>query len=210
MLKFSWNMLIADAKRNLRGGWWLQFLLLICMTVLPYLTDSLVYMYFVLMGVMMCQPQFARIYFTLPFDEKKIRQIFIYRIMIVCGMVIGAVLVCLLVCHFLSMPVEVTGYGVTCLEITLFVICSESSLRTFMGGERKFRLRNWFAVLLALVDVFTLPFYGEINAKWLLGVDIIVVILAFFYMLYYLRNLTFDDYVYVPVIWGDNGKTERK
>lgn len=209
MLRFSWNMLIADLKRNLRGAWWLGILFLTCTSILPFMVQPMSYLYFSMITLMLLQPQFTRIYFVAPLDEKKIRQIFLWRVAIISGMMLTIMLVFLVICHFLSEPVEKTGYGMVAFTITVFMLCSETSLQSFKDGQKKFKIRHIFAAIFIIVDAFSFAFYEEIDVKWIIVTNIVILILTFCYMLSYLRKLTFGDYVYVPVTWGSSGKVER-
>lgn len=210
MLRFSWNMWIADSKRNLRGGWWFGILFLISIGILPFLMEPMSYMYIVIMSLMLFQPQFSRIYFVVPLDEKKIKQIFLYRIAIVCGIILGSAAIFLLASYVLSNPIEETGWGVISFEISIFMVCSETSLEGFRKEPKQFRPRYILAALFIIIDAISFAFFNEIDAKWNFAINVLVLLLAFCYMLCYLRNLTFGDYVYVPAFYGNREKVERK
>lgn len=206
MLRFSWKMLIADLGRL----GWVAILLLIAVSVGSFVWIPSSCLPCVVITLMMFQPRFSQIYFVVPLNERNIKQIFLYRIAIVSSIILITVAIFLLGCYILSIPIEKSGFAMITIEITVFIVCTESSLQSFMDGRKKFRPRYFFAALLVIIGGLSFSFCDEMNVEWIIVTNVSILFFALVYMLCYLRNLTFGDYVYVPVFTDVSEKVERK
>lgn len=213
MIKFSWNMLVADLKTVLRGAWWLAFVFIAVVVIVPYTEGTYLasMSYLILMSITLFVPHFSRIHHIVPLGEKQVKQLFLLRILLVSAYILllnGAVI---WVCEWKRWAWNKAGLTVSLTYIAVLMLVSEKALQGFGIGEN-FKPRHIFSIIWGLISLFV--GFGVlievIPYAWNLGISGVMVLGAVVNMLYYLKDLKFEDFTYVPIgIWND-GKTEKK
>lgn len=167
--------------------------------------------YFIVAGLALFRPQFSRIYYVLPLNEKQIKKLFMWRIIILCGLMIFISAVVMAICEWQNMDWNKHGMNIIAFYMVLLIVCSESSLQG-MGIERGFKMRHVVGIIGGIISMLIafglltdyMPYIWEVTAAF------VMVLAAVGYMIYYLKDVKFEDFTYVPVSIWDNGKVEKK
>lgn len=212
MIRFSWKMIVADLKRTLRGGWWMGPVIFVLLVVFPFLSDINIgaYSYFIVAGVALFRPQFLRIHYVLPLNEKQIKKLFVWRIVIVCVLMILVSGVVIAICEWKNMEWNRHGLNLIAFYMVLLIGLSETSLQGLGGKVSIMRAAVGIAggIISMLIAFGILTDY--MPYKWTLVISYGMVLAAVVYMICYLKNVKFGDFIYVPAGLWDNGRVERK
>ncbi len=209
VLRLTVHMMIADMKKTWRRGWFLAPVLLGFFCIIPFVRGMQIYamFYMIILVLKMMIPHFSRIYHIVPLSIKKVKEIFLLRIFLNClGMSIIAAIV-ILVSEFKQWNYNVGGVGLIIFYMIVLMILSENSLQGF-GISSKFGARHVFSIILMLcaMGIGTDVLEGVVPFALELGIMGVFLLLSIGYMLYYLKDIQFEDYKYVsPILWDENG-----
>lgn len=213
MIRFSWKMIVADLKRSLRGGWWMGPVIFIMLVVLSFMPDINIgaFSYFIVAGLALFKPQFSRIHYVLPLSEKQIKKLFVWRIVIVCVLMIVISGVVIAISEWKNLVWNGHGLNLIAFYMVLLIGYSEVSLKGLGGGKVSI-MRTIVGITGAVISM--LIAFGILTDympyKWTLAISYGMVLAAVGYMICYLKNVKFEDFTYVPVGMWDDGKVERK
>lgn len=211
MFKFALKMYIADMKRVLKSFWWLAPIFLILIVVAPF-HDATMYSftYLIMMTIFLFIPSISRIHFVVPFDDKQIKQFFLWRIVIVCGMMLLSAGAVIGICEWRNLEWSKGGIHWLAFYLVIFLLCSEMSLQG-LGIKYKFEVRHVIGIIVGIMSMFfamgVLTEY--MSLKWGACLSFSMVIISVVYMLLYLKHIKFEDYTYVPRGMWENSKVER-
>lgn len=212
MFLFALKMYVADMKRVLHRFWWLAPILLVLIVVAPF-HDAQMYAltYLIMMTLYWFIPRYSRIHFVVPLDEKQLKKFFIWRIVIVCGMMLLIAAVFIGLSEWQKWPWNIKGFHWLFGYLTMYIAGSEIGLQ---GLGMKTDLWMGVRQVVASIIGVTCLFLGVIAMdympiKWVLGISLGLVVLAVVDMIIYMRKIKMEDYTYVPLGIGENGKVER-
>ena len=208
---FALKMYVADMKRILRHFWWLAPIFLVLIVVAPF-HDAQMYAftYLIMMTIFLFVPSFSRIHFVVPVDDKQIKQFFLWRIVIVCGMMLLCVGAVIGISEWKNLEWSKGGIHWVAFYLVIYLLCSEMSLQS-LGIKYKFNIRHVIGIIVGIMSMFfamgVLTEYMPL--KWGACLSFSMVIISAVNMFLYLKCIKVEDYTYVPRgIWG-NDKVER-
>lgn len=212
MFLFALKMYVADTKRFFKSFWWLAPISIILMVIAPFNVDLLVPTLAYMVGwiIMVNIPRYSRIHFIVPLDEKQLKQFFLWRIVIVCGMMSVVVAIFLGLCEWRKWSWSPQGLYCLAAWIVLTLLCGEIGLQG-LGIKKKFEVRHVGSIIIGILSMFFAwgVITEDVSLKWGVCLSYSLVILAIIYMFGYLRNVKIEDYTYVPFTSWENGKKER-
>lgn len=212
MFLFALKMYVADMKRILHHFWWLAPILLIVIVVAPFHYDGMYgAVYIITMTLYWFIPRFTRIHFVVPLDEKQLKKFFIWRIVIVCMAMLLIAAIFIGICEWMNRSWDMKGFHWLFGYLTMYIAGSEIGLG---GLGMKTDLKMGVRQVVAIVIGVTCLFFGVIAIdymplKLVLAISLGMVFLAVIDMILYMRTIKMEDYTYVPLSIGENGKVER-
>lgn len=209
---FALKMHVADMKRILHRFWWLAPILLIVIVAAPFHNDGMYgAVYIIMMTLYWFLPRFTRIHFVVPLDEKQLRKFFVWRIVIVCMAMLLIAAVFIGLSEWQNWSWDIKGFHWLFGYLTMYIAGSEIGL-----GGLGMKTDLWMGVrqVVACIIGVTCLFFGVIAMdyipiKWVLGISLGLVVLAVIDMIIYMQKIKMEDYTYVPLSIGENGKVER-
>lgn len=211
MISLSLKMLVADMKRTMKGAWWLAPIIFALLCIIPFIEDIKFYSlgYFIVAMLSFFRPQFSRIHYILPLSEKQLKWLYVLRIAIISAVMLLAGGIIVGVCECLNWNWNKSGFMTLAFYIVLLLVCSETA---FGEQSKKFQTRYISAIILAVASMLIGfgMFFDYLPYIWNLALACICVLVATFYMIYYLNKVEIGDFTYVPAYIGDDGKVERK
>ena len=213
MFLFALKMCMADIKRVLRHFWWMAPLFLVLFVIAPF-HDAQMYAftYVIAMTLYWFIPRYSRIHFVVPLDEKQLKKFFIWRIVIVCMAMLLIAAIFIGICEWMNRSWDIKGFHWIFGYLTMYIAASEIGLQGLgIKTDLKMGVRQ---VIVTVIGVICL-FWGVIAidympSKWVLAISLGMVFLAVVDMILYMRKIKMEDYTYVPLSMGENGKVERE
>ena len=212
MFLFALKMYVADMKRVLRHFWWMAPLFLVLIVIAPF-HDAQMYAftYVIAMTVYWFIPRYSRIHFVVPLDEKQLKKFFIWRIVIVCTTMLLIAAIFIGICEWMNLSWDMKGFHWLLGYLTMYIAASDIGLQ---GLGIKTNLKMGVRQVIATVIGAICLFWGVIAIdymplKWVLAISLGMVFLAVIDMILYMRTIKMEDYTYVPLSIGENGKVER-
>lgn len=209
---FALKMCVADLKVILRKFWWLGFVFLGVIILLPLHGGAMhALSYFIVMTISLFVPRYSKIHFVLPLDEKQVRRFFLWRIVIVCAMMIIFTLAVAGSSILLNWPWEPRGLQWIMSYLICYVLFAEFG---FMGMFENKKLGNGVRQVLAIVIGIVSMIMGicvtEVSPlKFFLIASVVLLLIAVIDVVLYLKNIRLENYSYRPLGIWDNGKVER-
>ena len=212
MFLFALKMYVADMKRVLHRFWWMAPLFLVLFVIAPF-HDAQMYAftYVIVMTLYWFIPRFYRIHFVVPLDEKQLRRYFVWRVVIVCIAMLLIAAIFIGISEWQNWHWEPVGFHWLLGYLTMYIAGSEVGLESLgMKKDLKMGVRQVVAIVIGV----TCLFFGVIAIdymplKWVLAISLGMVFLAVIDMILYMRTIKMEDYTYVPLSIGENGKVER-
>lgn len=212
MFLFALKMYVADMKRVLHHFWWMAPLFLVLFVIAPF-HDAQMYAftYVIVMTLYWFIPRFYRIHFVVPLDEKQLRRYFVWRVVIVCIAMLLIAAIFIGISEWQNWHWEPVGFHWLFSYLTMYIAGSEVGLESLgMKKDLKMGVRQVVAIVIGV----TCLFFGVIAIdymplKWVLAISLGMVFLAVIDMILYMRTIKMEDYTYVPLSIGENGKVER-
>ena len=212
MFLFALKMHVADMKRILHRFWWMGLLLLALIVIAPF-HDAQMYAftYVIVMTLYWFIPRFYRIHFVVPLDEKQLRRYFVWRVVIVCIAMLLIAAIFIGISEWQNWHWEPVGFHWLFSYLTMYIAGSEVGLESLgMKKDLKMGVRQVVAIVIGV----TCLFFGVIAIdymplKLVLALSLGMVLLAVVDMIIYMRKIKMEDYTYVPLSIGENGKVER-
>ena len=212
MFLFALKMYVADMKRVLHRFWWMGLLFLALIVIAPF-HDAQMYAftYVIVMTLYWFIPRFYRIHFVVPLDEKQLRRYFVWRVVIVCIAMLLIAAIFIGISEWQNWHWEPVGFHWLFSYLTMYIAGSEVGLESLgMKKDLKMGVRQVVAVVIGV----TCLFFGVIAIdymplKLVLALSLGMVLLAVVDMIIYMRKIKMEDYTYVPLSIGENGKVER-
>ena len=212
MLRFSLHMFVADMKRSFRGAWMFIPLSLVFLVIMPFFDMQITSIgYLIIMTMAFVSPRFSRIHYVVPLTEKQIKILFVLRIAILCSIMLVEAFVIVGISKWQNWEWNRHGFNVLAFYMVMLLICSQNGLQGF-GVKKEFMARHVIGIIGGIFSMLIafglltdyLPFGWEITISYAL------VLFFVGYMFYYLKDVKFGDYTYVPAGLWDDGKVERK
>lgn len=212
MFLFALKMYVADMKRVLHRFWWMAPLFLALFVIAPF-DDAQMYAftYVIVMTLYWFIPRFYRIHFVVPLDEKQLRRYFVWRVVIVCIAMLLIAAIFIGISEWQNWHWEPVGFHWLFSYLTMYIAGSEVGLESLgMKKDLKMGVRQVVAIVIGV----TCLFFGVIAIdymplKLVLALSLGMVLLAVVDMIIYMRKIKMEDYTYVPLSIGENGKVER-
>ena len=212
MFLFALKMHVADMKRILHRFWWMGLLFLVLIVIAPF-HDAQMYAftYVIAMTLYWFIPRFTRIHFVVPLDEKQLKKFFIWRIVIVCMAMLLIAAVFIGLSEWQNWSWDIKGFHWLFGYLTMYIAASEIGLQGLgIKTDLKMGVRQVIATVIGVICLF----WGVIAidympSKWVLAISLGMVVLAVVDMILYMRKIKMEDYTYVPLSIGENGKVER-
>ena len=212
MFLFALKMYVADMKRVLHRFWWMGLLFLALIVIAPF-HDAQMYAftYVIVMTLYWFIPRFYRIHFVVPLDEKQLRRYFVWRVVIVCIAMLLIAAIFIGISEWQNWHWEPVGFHWLFSYLTMYIAGSEVGLESLgMKKDLKMGVRQVVAIVIGV----TCLFFGVIAIdymplKLVLALSLGMVLLAVVDMIIYMRKIKMEDYTYVPLSIGENGKVER-
>ena len=212
MFLFALKMYVADMKRVLHHFWWMAPLFLVLFVIAPF-HDAQMYAftYVIVMTLYWFIPRFYRIHFVVPLDEKQLRRYFVWRVVIVCIAMLLIAAIFIGISEWQNWHWEPVGFHWLFSYLTMYIAGSEVGLESLgMKKDLKMGVRQVVAIVIGV----TCLFFGVIAIdymplKWVLALSLGMVLLAVVDMIIYMKKIKMEDYTYVPLSIGENGKVER-
>ena len=212
MFLFALKMYVADMKRVLHRFWWMAPLFLVLFVIAPF-HDAQMYAftYVIVMTLYWFIPRFYRIHFVVPLDEKQLRRYFVWRVVIVCIAMLLIAAIFIGISEWQNWHWEPVGFHWLFSYLPMYIAGSEVGLESLgMKKDLKMGVRQVVAVVIGV----TCLFFGVIAIdymplKLVLALSLGMVLLAVVDMIIYMRKIKMEDYTYVPLSIGENGKVER-
>ena len=212
MFLFALKMYVADMKRVLRHFWWMAPLFLVLFVIAPF-HDAQMYAftYVIAMTIYWFIPRYSRIHFVVPLDEKQLKKFFIWRIVIVCTTMLLIAAIFIGICEWMNLSWDMKGFHWLLGYLTMYIAASEIGLQGLgIKTNLKMGVRQVIATVIGVICLF----WGVIAIdymplKWVLTISLGMVFLAVIDMILYMRTIKMEDYTYVPLSMGENGKVER-
>ena len=212
MFLFALKMHVADMKRILHRFWWMGLLLLALIVIAPF-HDAQMYAftYVIVMTLYWFIPRFYRIHFVVPLDEKQLRRYFVWRVVIVCIAMLLIAAIFIGISEWQNWHWEPVGFHWLFSYLTMYIAGSEVGLESLgMKKDLKMGVRQVVAIVIGV----TCLFFGVIAIdymplKLVLALSLGILLLAVVDMIIYMRKIKMEDYTYVPLSIGENGKVER-
>lgn len=205
MFKLALNMYVADMKKLFRSFWWIAPIFLIVIVIGPFHDVGMYYwMYLIMMVISFMMPKTWRIHFVVPLSEKQIRQLFIWRIVLICGFMalVGALVIG--ISEWKNLEWSRYGIGTLVFYMVLLMLFSENGLQG-MGIKNKFEVRHVIAILIGVMSLLIpFDFVSDKMSAWMLVLTFVLLLASIIYMLHYLKKVKFEDYTYRPFTMWDN------
>ena len=188
-------------------------LLFLALIVIAPFHDAQMYAftYVIVMTLYWFIPRFYRIHFVVPLDEKQLRRYFVWRVVIVCIAMLLIAAIFIGISEWQNWHWEPVGFHWLFSYLTMYIAGSEVGLESLgMKKDLKMGVRQVVAIVIGV----TCLFFGVIAIdymplKWVLALSLGMVLLAVVDMIIYMRKIKMEDYTYVPLSIGENGKVER-
>lgn len=213
MFLFALKMYVADMKRILRSFWWIVPFFLILIVIAPFCgTEMYALVYVIMMECFIMIPRYSRIHFVVPLDEKQLKKFFLWRILIVCGLIVVIASVFVGISLWQNWALDPEGYVWVADYLIVYLLTSETGLQGLGIKPKKFEVRHIFLISLAIIGLFAgMVLVHYLSIEWsIICLVVIPVLMATTYMFWYLRKIKMEDYTYVPIGYWENGKTERE
>lgn len=212
MFLFALKMCVADMKRCMHRFWWLIPVLVILIVVAPF-HDAEMYAitYLICMTLFFIVPRYSRIHFVVPLDEKQLKKFFVWRIVIVCIAMLLIAAVFIGISEWQKWSWEMKGFHWLFGYLAMYIAGSEVGLEG-LGMKKDFKIgvRQVVAIVVCVACLFMgVIAMDYIPLKWGLVLSFAMVLLAVVDMILYMREIKMEDYTYVPLSVGENGKVER-
>lgn len=212
MFSFALKMCVADMKRILHRFWWVAALLLILIVVAPFGAGQMyAFTYVVVMTLYWFIPRFSRIYFVIPLDEKQLKKFFVWRVVIVCAMMLLIAAIVIGVSEWQNLTWEPIGFHWLMSYLAMFMVSSETGIEG-LGINKNMRIgvRQLIAIIIGVLCLFMgVIAMDYMPLKWILALSLGMMVFAVVDMIIYVRRIKMEDYTYVPLSLGESGKAER-
>ena len=212
MFTFALKMCVTDLKRMFHRFWWIAPIFLILMIIGPLCEAESYYAftYIIIMMISILIPRFSRIHFVLPLDEKQMKKVFIYRLLIVCITMILIAVVFIGIRILTNQNWEVTGVFWVLGYVCGYLLSSEVGITSYSTKDYTMGVRRVIAIVVGIITWFVgLIVMDYVDLKWMLCLSLVLVIFTIFDVIWYVKKSKIEDYTYVPFGFWDNGKIER-
>ena len=213
MLRLSFNMIVADMKRLFRGAYWMLPILIIIAAIIPFIEDIQLYAmtYIIMMTIAMFCPRFSRIHYVVPLSEKQIKQLFVLRVIIVCAFMLLIGIIVTIICGCMGWNWNKNAFMVIAFYLVVYIALSETGLQGFKE-KRSFEVHYIVGIVGAIISILIAAglLRDIVSYVWENVVAFGLVIFFIGYMLFYVKNIKFGDFTYVPLGFLDNGIVEKK
>lgn len=206
---FALKMCVADLKVILRKFWWLGLVFLGVIILLPlHGGDMHALSYFIVMTICLFAPRYSKIHFVVPLDEKQVRRFFLWRIIIVCVMMVLFSLAVVGISIWRNEPWEPKGFLWVMSYMTCYVLFSEFGFIGMFDNKKIWNeVRQVFAIIIGCVSLIMTIFISEITSlKGVFVAAVTLLCVAACDAIIYLKKIRLEDYSYRPLGMWENGK----